>query len=397
MTTPAVAPLGDFTAIPIASSVPQMVWAGVQGSSVLLANQDLTNAVTIARRPSFAVGAGNTANVPALGSLTVDGSKSIWGLAPAGTANLLVLPGGSQWAPSPAQVAAQISALGLATLAQQINQNTAIPGNISTTGVPLLNKSTVLANQAAVGIAANGNTPTGSFTITQPSFELLISVSFSVAVGATPYAFIVIQWSDSTSGLVTDKDTFVVNVASNAALNSLPFNIKGPSKGDTLKLTIYNLDAARSMVATYTLLENSRVIPSEVISLGADWKENSANISLAISATRVQPDSKVIATFVNSTLGVGATDVYTTPPATGLATLNFQEIGVASANVTVVVQPIPTAIYGTVYLVNDILVAGNPNKLFYNDLIMPNGPLQVTVHNGGSVNANYSGVLIAQY
>lgn len=422
MTTPAVQ-LGDFSTFPIPTGKPQQLLPAMKDVQVTLANQDLVNTVYVARTFSFALGGGNTLPIPALGAVTVDASKSLWVLGPANTQPLIVIPGGGNWAPSPAQVAAQINALGLMkdTTGQAINTTaggttgavntvngtlgapaqdsirTAIPNNISTTGVPLLNLSTVQSSNASLGVSANSSNTVGPFALNQPGFELAITSSFAVAVGATPYAFIVLKWSDPTSGLVIAKDTFVIWTASNAAIKSLPFIIRGPTKAGQVTLSIFNLDAAQNILVTYTLLSDSRVIPAETIQLGLDWKEDSAVIGIfGSAATRVLPDSNVVATFVNSALAAAGTDTWITPPATGLGYLNFQETGVAAANMTVTVQPVPASIYGGIFLVNDIMVAGNPNKLTYANLILPNGPLQVQVHNGGSVNASYNGMLVAE-
>ena len=398
MSTPALAPLGDFTSIPIASQTPQMIWAGVNGSSVLLANQDLNNAVTIARRPSFAIGAGNTANVPALGSLTVDGSKSIWGLAPAGTADLLVLPGGSQWAPSPAQVAAQISALGLATFNEQVNQNTSIPTNISTTGVPLLSFSQTLVTQNNVGIAPGASQTSAKFNLSQISFELVIVGQTAPTADPVPYILVSLMWFDQASGLQIDQDTFVMIVGGQIGINVLPHVLRGPCKGNQVQVYLhsYNTTVTGANI-TYTLLQNSRIIELEQLDTVGSWQQDNSNWSTGVpTATRNLTDSKALATFANSALGVGATDTWVVFPHNGPAWFDFTETGVSGANMAITAAPQPPTNYGnTPWIINDVMVSGNPNKLQGN-IQLPMGPVQWTIKNNGSVTASYSGGIVAQ-
>lgn len=386
-------PLGDFTSVPIATNIPQIVWSGVQGSTVLLANQDLTNAVTIARRPSFAIGAGNTANVPALGSLTVDGSKSIWGLAPANTAELLVLPGGSQWAPSPAQIAEQISALGLATFNEQVNQNTSIPNNISTTGVPLLTQSTVLLNLNAQGIAASGSFQSSQIATNQIGYELLLVPAYPVTNGNNPFIYVVVGWWDSISGLLVDKQSFVTCVNSHTGINSLPTRIKGPSKADQVQITIYNQDTTQGIVCTIVLTANSRVLSQDYIDWPVDQSENGASIIIPghTLAGTILPDTRTIAIASNTSLAASGQDGWLIPPHSGLAYLNILESGVAAGNIAVSWQPLPSSIYSTPtpWLVNDVLGAGDPDKLNYPQVIMPNAPTQLNIKNNGTVPASY--------
>jgi hypothetical protein len=118
-----------MTQIPVGPQVSQ-VWAG-QGP-VLLANQDLASPVTVGTIQNISMDASNTDVIPPLGSIGYGGSPTLYAIAPAGTAALLAIAGGTSWAPSPADVALQISELGLA-------KNTtvaALPGQIQTLGAP---------------------------------------------------------------------------------------------------------------------------------------------------------------------------------------------------------------------------------------------------------------------
>ena len=88
------------------------VWAG--SGPVLLANQDLVNAVTVGTMSSVFIDSQAADVVPPLGSIAYIGGSTLYAIAPAGTAALEVIAGGTSWAPSPADVALQIQDLGLA-------------------------------------------------------------------------------------------------------------------------------------------------------------------------------------------------------------------------------------------------------------------------------------------
>lgn len=138
------------------------VWTG--NGPVLLANQDLVNAVTIGNNQGISIDGMNGDVIPALGSIGYIGGQPLFAIAPAGTAALTVIAGGTSWAPSPAQVALQIEALGLAkdTSVQQVH--TSVSG-LSQTGqtiaqeaqtlggppfVPQLKSATVVRQSVAV-------------------------------------------------------------------------------------------------------------------------------------------------------------------------------------------------------------------------------------------------------
>lgn len=124
------------------------VWAG-QGA-VLLANQDLAATVTVGTRQGLAPGDGDCDPIPPLGSIAYAGGRVLYAAAPAGTAGLAVIAGGTSWAPSPADVALQIQALGLAT-------NAAVLAVNSTLGAPAQNSTVAgLASGGTIAQEAQG-------------------------------------------------------------------------------------------------------------------------------------------------------------------------------------------------------------------------------------------------
>lgn len=108
---------------------------------VMLVNPDITNNIYIGNDP-----ASQPIAVPALGSVTLDTQKhDLWVSTNGGgyVVNAYLMPNGSNWVPSPAQVAAQIEELGLAT---ESNQNTQIAQGNTVAN----NTGTTAANTAGV-------------------------------------------------------------------------------------------------------------------------------------------------------------------------------------------------------------------------------------------------------
>lgn len=396
MTTPTV-PLGDFTTVPVSYGIPQMVWVGQPGTTVTFANQDLNNAITIARRPNFAIGSGSAMPIRPLGSITVDGSKTIWGLAPQGTANLVVMPGGGDWNPSPADVAASISTLGLATLTEQIAQNTSIPTNISTTGVPLLTAQNVLGSSGGgTSIAASGSLTvpsSGTLALNQIGFELVVQAKYTSTAGTNPFVMCAITFIDSVTGLTVDETLYVLTATTSGA--NWPQRIKGPTKANTCKITFTNLDTAQAITVAYSFMVNSRPYTQDAL----DWLVSSflglpGTIPGHTLPSLILPDTNTLAVFLNSGLAASGQDGWLIPPQIGVQYLNIQETGVAGSNIAVSLQPIPASVYGatTPWLINDLMVAGNPNKLNYT-YYGNRAPLQINIKNNGTVNAVYVGMI----
>ncbi len=76
---------------------PAVLFGGQQGVPVLICNPDTANTVYIGYGPGISVGAANTIPLGPGQSVTVDGSESVYGCAPSGTAATVIIPGGSSF------------------------------------------------------------------------------------------------------------------------------------------------------------------------------------------------------------------------------------------------------------------------------------------------------------
>jgi hypothetical protein len=248
---------------PTASGNPITISVGLQpiqicpptGGPVLIYNFDLVNVAYAGYNDAIAQT--NSCSIQPLAFAVMDGTRAIWGFCPTSSSVLLnVVPGGTSQSASPAQIAAQISALGLATLDEQINQNTSIPTNISTTGAPLLNLYNLLTEGTA-NIGLGDSTTLGPFTISQIGYEFIIELGTAQDTNAAEVS-INFQWSDSASGLVTAVQTFNAYAAYTGGSGpSHQVEGHGPSNADTL--FVYVTATSQPVEVYYALLQTSRV------------------------------------------------------------------------------------------------------------------------------------------
>jgi hypothetical protein len=324
-------PLGDLTQIPITTH-PTQGLPSLGDVSVTLYNQDITNLVWVSYQQWFSPGSGNSIPIQPLTSITISARKAIYVASTVtGVASLLVLPEGSQANPSPAQIAAQINALGLATLAQQITQQTVIPTNISTTGVPLLNLQSVLAFGVALpATAAAGSSvrfpAVGNLSVNQPSFEFVLGI-YTNTPNAT-FAEVNIQWFDANSNIIT-QDIFWCYPGVNLA-NIHNIEIHGITKGNGVAITV-SATSNQVTVGTLNFYPCSRVIALDTFrTQGAGTFANGALLEGGFEL-----GSHILAQRTVAAQGAGATDNTTVPlcsgkvwvfgnSASGVADLNLQ-------------------------------------------------------------------------
>jgi hypothetical protein len=272
-------PEGIFGSVQVTSSLGSLLVPG-NGIPVCVVNNDPVNSIYIGDTPSISAGQQTTTLLGPLNTCTFDGSVPVYGICSQGiTVQALLFPTGSDWNPSPIQIQEQLADLGLATLVEQINQNTAIPtemlhSNIGVTteiaallatglpggnpgGVPLLNLYDSLAD-ASGSVITTGNAITlGPFTVSEIAYEFVLQLATlqNTAIAPVNVGFI---WTDSTSGLETANQQYSMYAAYTGG--SGPAHLiegHGPSNADTLTVTITNSGTA-SVTVSYGLLQSSR-------------------------------------------------------------------------------------------------------------------------------------------
>lgn len=289
----------------------------IENDTVMLVNPDTVNNIFIGNDPGSQI-----IPVPALGSVTLDTKKhDLWVSTNGGafSVNAFLMPNGSNWVPSPAQVAAQINALGLAkdTTLQTTNTNT---GNIATntTGVAKDSTvSTVASNTTGVakdstvtGVAKdtsvqtvnttlgnpsqrvdvqnlttggnpggipvlrgtdNFGTATGQTiasgvnatlvngaSVTKPGYEAIFQINLPAGVGTVPFAILQLIWTDSNTGLTVGLKQYILT-SGNGPSNVLTYYAAGPCRGNQLTVKLRNQDPAQTITVTWAFNQTSHI------------------------------------------------------------------------------------------------------------------------------------------
>ena len=237
--------------VPSTGYAQQLINAG--DGPCLIINRDLVTPLIIADDNSqignkTIIGDPNLSVIDALGSIAVDGIKPVFGLATAGSIEVDIKKGAINWSPSPAQVAAQINALGLAKDASVLG----VAGQVSTTGAPTLVFKNIIDVLLSQNIPANSSVTRGAFTINQPDYEILLGVN--TAGASAPILSVEFQWIESFSGLVLEDETYYI-YSGNAAGHQI--HGRGPTKADRLKVILKNNNVAIACSVTYVIIQTS--------------------------------------------------------------------------------------------------------------------------------------------
>lgn len=275
----------------------------INDNTVMLVNPDIVNNIFVGNDPSSQL-----VSVPALGSITLDTKDhDLWVSTNGGnyTVSAYLLPNGSGWVPSPAQVAAQINALGLAKDTTVQSTNTALSTtnvNTSTTaanvqtlggaagrsiasdmlnankavttelaalvatgnaagapgGVPLL-RGTKALNSGTATIAGGGNSIlVNNIVLNQPGFEATLIANLPAAAGTIPFAQIQFQWIDNATSTVMETKTYFVTCG-NGPSAAVTTYINGPCYGNKLLVTAFNLDPAQSLTLGFIVNQTAHV------------------------------------------------------------------------------------------------------------------------------------------
>lgn len=355
-----------------------------EGRSYALVNRDLVNHIIIGQDSGISSGLASNINeysiIDPLGSITLDDSNDWYaGVLEANASAVLdKIPGGSNWAPSPAQVAAQINALGLAkdtsvnapgygpittsnpgTLAKdatvtgvakdsslttingtlgtpaQDSIRTAIPTNISTTGVPLLGFHNNNINLTSKTLTAGSTFTSSTITIGQIGYDIAISMQ-AAASSTSPYFKVQLNWTDSTTSLTVAREEWWLAASASTSTDLMRYRGSGPSKGDTLVITIKSTDTV-NLTYSLSFSQTSRVKVRD------DWRCINAFVQIPnFSAAGVAEPSDVIASTnpsvangasVTRFLGLfaGQVSLQVTPPATQAYTVNIQTLSLAQS------------------------------------------------------------------
>lgn len=124
--------------------------------ATLIVNRDLTNQVAYGSGDIVGSNINAYSIIDPLGSIVVDGNNDVYVLALSGTPTIDVVAGAAQWTASPAQVAQQINALGLAKDAtvQGVAKDATVTGVAKDTTLGTLAKDATVAKDTTVTAVA---------------------------------------------------------------------------------------------------------------------------------------------------------------------------------------------------------------------------------------------------
>lgn len=419
----------------LVSRAPQRIQTSLApGTGFLLVNTDLVNPVYIGNDPGS-----QAIPVPPLGSVALTTSRDLWVSTNGGayTVNALLLPGGSQWSPSPAQIAAQIQALGLATSANQaaqiatqataVNQATqngylagTTPGalvsaagltvakdmlhaNAGVTtelaallatgspagaagGMPLLRYTNQVGTAAGTSLPAGGPAQTlvNQAGVTQPGYEGFITAWFPNSAGVTiPFISVVFTWIDSSTGYTVKAQYFTLTTGANAGA-ALYYYLNGPCYGDKLIITALNLDPAVAADIDWVINQTSHLFQTDKI---VQPVYATTNAPPGFTNPNGVPGLGVIATVV---VAVAASSSLSRLMAvySGKVLLSVDNLGGANACRVRLLDPSNGVIYGS----------GSANQSFHSAVIaaagtesielgLPRGPVVLELHNQGASGA----------
>jgi hypothetical protein len=367
------------------NSGPPILTACGDGSTVLIANTDLINTAYVGYQSGISPAGSNTTAIGPLGTVVMDSSRDIYGVANPSVIVQLI-PGGTAWTPPPASIAASISALGLAkdtsvnnpsygpvplsygpakdstvsgvttavnapafgpakdstvstvnttlgTPAQTHDVITTLPTNISTTGVPLLTKVSNVSNTSGTVIAIGGTSSLGPFTFTQPGYEISITALSNSAGTVTPFVSVLMTWSDSVSGLIVSQEKWWLAAGNPTAQT---YCGTGPSKGDTLNILLTNFVGGNTLTYSLTLTQNSRPYSRD------DWRQITNNAVPTFTAPNVDQSSNILCETAPA-LAANGTVTRILPLFAGLVTLSYfngaQALTISVQSIDQVVAP----------------------------------------------------------
>lgn len=301
---------------------------GQLGLGFTLANNDETNTVWVGTKQNMTPTDSGVVPCAPLGSIPIDAGSTTYIVSAGPTVQCFLIPGGGTWAPSPAQVAAQIAALGLATLTAQNTQigqlssgvGTTIATDVSNTGAPVLHGFNELVTDVATVVPVS-ITPTTLATVSLKKPGYIINAMASISASATsPFVQITMTWTDSSGSNVLAIENWVFPATSGAV--PMPIIGRGQVKGPRLVISAINIDPGFSETVTITFLETSFAAQRD------DWR----SIYLGYTTAPTVPGYTVIQPgLTQNEIGNEAIGLAVNTAATFLLPLYAGEIGFFAA------------------------------------------------------------------
>jgi hypothetical protein len=248
----------------------------------LLRNTSLSNNVYLFDAQGVSLGGTNYTTLRPLATQVVTGEVDTYGVV-VGTAVVVEISPAISASAAPSDIAAQIAL----------------------SGVPLLSAPTLVASVPAQSVGAISNVTLGPYTIGQTGYEIGLTITCNNASVACSVA-VTMQWSDSVTGLVVSTEGWELD-ASTVALGGQQYFGVGPTKGDTLKILLYNFDPTFAATVKIGITQNSRTYTRD------DWRNQTLHATPGAIGPITNNFTANQLFLVSATLGASASLKYTLP------------------------------------------------------------------------------------
>ena len=415
-------PVTSITPVNTSIKAPQKIWNGGTGIAPLIVNNDPLNTLYIGSQADvLRIDTTSTIPIEPLGA-QVWGDVDIWAFAPVTVNTCLIIPGGTLYQPSPAQVA--ISAAGLATAVNQTTQighessidNSSFasanylggvnPGALianagltvgqeaaallatgSATGtpggVPLLHGWDDIA-ASAQAIPAASSVTLANLTFKKPGYIVSFWGEYSGANGTIPFVLITFTWKNAANGDNLSQEQWIVPVTANGGF--LPTYGKGPTKGATLSIKLTNFDPAQPVSMSYDISETTQHITRD------DWRSATPiDVPGFTSAPGADPFALIEAAAQNLNINGNQTLTYQLPVYAGAVWITLEASIATGIQFAIEAQDYETGVTNVLYSVNPI-PANYVSGLAY----LPRMPCRLIIFNGNAGAENVTFSIMAQ-
>jgi hypothetical protein len=337
-------------------------------------NQDTANTVYLATVNTITVGAGNSIPLPPGASVTLPGTVTRYAVAQAGTAPLVIIPGGASFSSSTdITTTGSVTVTGGTVAVSGVGGTVAVNGTVAISGTPTVDIGTVsgsidigsvagnvdvvgqggfinpgqvgaLFTSATTVIGPNGFTnltPGGINVVNYASIILSVGQipNSSVAAGAAVCAIVVINWFDPVTfaAIATDQVSILCSTGVSQAVWELPcrggaFNLTVKNIGSVGNLTVSNSPSIL-VFGSYRVIPNIRVVESNLSAAGLVL----TGCSVTVQGLPVYQIAEWVASIAFTWAGAVTNQVIPLPQWVGEVTGYYQDTTTALArNATIV-------------------------------------------------------------
>lgn len=380
-----------------ATSQAQQIWTGMASrgaSTVLIVNNDPVNPVYVGQSHSVAPTASDAFPLGPLNTLSLPATQDIWIASAGPTVQVFGIPDGTNWSPSPAQVAVQINTLGLA----KDSSVNALPGGIAGQFVaaPLFSSGpTALPDQTGGGadqpinptaisnVNLTGSGLNGCDVSFFSGYEIVMQMTANAAATVGLVKVTVLWFNQITDTIPIDEMIWTVPANTGGAITIG----RGFHRGNFMAIQIASQEGSGTAVTTLTKLSISGSLRQFVSDY---WQSNGVSLIGTTSAAKAFTNQLIV--VLAASIGAGVTVNRFGFLYAGRAHLFLEN----QSNVGTFVGALfsSTTPSGMLWegAIPQNLTGANPVSV---DLILPRQPVILNVTNNGAAGGSLNCTLIA--